>query len=57
MTRLLAAAVLLTAAVAPAFACELEKTAATEGQTRTVSSQPANDHSTPPPSTAAERKS
>jgi hypothetical protein len=58
MTRLLAAAVLLTAAIAPAFACDLEKSASTDAQKRTVASQPANDHSNSPPSgTAAERKS
>jgi hypothetical protein len=57
MTRLLAAAVFLTVAAAPAFACELEKSVSTDTQKRTVASQPANDHSTPPPRTTADRKS
>ena len=54
MTRLLAAAVLLTMAAAPAFACELEKSVSTDTQKRTVASQP--DHSTPPPSATTDRK-
>jgi hypothetical protein len=54
MTRLLAAAVLLTMAAAPAFACEIEKSVSTDTQKRTVASQP--DHSTPPPSATTDRK-
>jgi len=57
MTRLLGTAVLLTVAAVPSFACELEKSASTDTQKRTVASQPADDHSTPPPATTAERKS
>ncbi len=45
-----------TAAAAPAFAC-WQKSTSTDPQQRTVASQPTNDHSTPPPSTAAGRKS
>jgi hypothetical protein len=56
MARLLAAAVLLTVAAAPAFACDWQKSASTDAQKRTVASQPAYDHSTPPSSTAASRK-
>jgi hypothetical protein len=55
MTRLLAAAVLLATAAAPAFACDLEKSVSTDTQKRTVASQPA-DHSTPAPSTTTDRK-
>ncbi len=54
MTRLLAAAVLLTMAAAPVFACDLQKSVSTDVQKRTVASQP--DHSTPPPSTSTDRK-
>ncbi len=54
MTRLLAAAVLLTMAAAPAFACEFQKSVSADPQKRTVASQP--DHSTPPPSAATARK-
>ncbi len=56
MTRLLAAAMCLTIAAAPAFACELQKSVSTDTQKRTVASQPANDHSTPSPRTTADRK-
>ena len=57
MARLLAAAVLLTIAAAPAFACDWQKSTSNDAQQRTVASQPAYDHSTPPPNTAAGRKS
>jgi hypothetical protein len=57
MARLLAAAVLLTVAAAPSFACDGQKSTSTDAQQRTVASQPAYDHSTPPPSMAAGRKS
>jgi hypothetical protein len=53
MTRLLAAAILLTMAAAPAFACD-QKSVSTDTQKRTVASQP--DHSTPPPSATTDRK-
>jgi hypothetical protein len=56
MTRLFAAAMCLTVATAPAFACELQKSVSTDTQKRTVASQPASDHSTPPPRTTADRK-
>jgi hypothetical protein len=55
MTRLLAAAVLLTTAAMPAFACDYEKSVSTDTQKRSVASQPA-DHSTPAPSTTTDRK-
>jgi hypothetical protein len=54
MTRLLAAAVVLAMAAAPAFACEFQKSVSTDMQKRTVASQP--NHSTPPPSAATDRK-
>jgi hypothetical protein len=57
MARLLAAAMLLVAAAAPAFACELQKSAASDTQKRTATSQPAYPHSTPAPSTTTGRKS
>jgi hypothetical protein len=56
MIRLLTAAMLLAAAAAPAFACELEKSVSTDSQKRTVASQPANDHSAPPSRATADRK-
>jgi hypothetical protein len=37
MTRLIAVAVLLVAAIAPAFACELNKSAATDTQSTVAS--------------------
>jgi len=56
MTRLIAAAVLLTVAAAPAFACELQKSVSTDTQKRAIASQPA-PHQTPlPPRTTADRK-
>jgi hypothetical protein len=57
MTRLLAAAMFLTVTVAPAFACDLEKSVSADTQKRTVASQPANDHSAPPSRAKADRKS
>jgi hypothetical protein len=58
MARLLAAAVLLTVAAAPAFACDWgEKSASTDIQKRTVASQPTYNHSTPSQSTPTSRKS
>jgi hypothetical protein len=56
MTRLLVAAMCLTIAAAPAFACELEKSSSADTQKRTVASQPANNHSTPQLNTTADRK-
>jgi hypothetical protein len=57
MDRLVAAAVLLAIAVAPAFACDWQKSTSTDTQKRTVASQPAYNQSTPAPSTTAGRKS
>ena len=57
MARLLAAALLLTVAAAPAFACDWQKSTSTDTQKRTAASQPADNHSTQLPSTAAGRKS
>ena len=57
MARLLAAAVLLTVAAAPAIACDWQKSTSNDTQKRTVASQPAYNHSTPAPSTASGRKS
>ena len=56
MTRLLTAAICLTIAAAPAFACEWQKSASTDTQKRTVASQPAASHSTPLPKATADRR-
>jgi hypothetical protein len=56
MTRLFVATMCLTIATAPAFACEVEKSASTETQKNTVASQPANNHSTPQSDKAADQK-
>jgi hypothetical protein len=53
MTRLFAAAMLLTALAAPAFACEWNKSAASDQKSSTVASQPADEHSAPPASDKA----
>nr|WP_294523397.1 hypothetical protein [uncultured Rhodopila sp.] len=55
MTRLLAAAVLLAVAAAPAIACDYQKSVSTDAQKRAVASQPA-DHSTAPSRTTGDRK-
>ena len=47
MARLLAAAVLLTLAAAPAIACDWQKSTSNDTQKRTAASQPAYNHSTP----------
>ena len=57
MARLLAAALLLTVAAAPAFACDWQKSTSNDTQKRTAASQPSDNHSTPSPSTATGRKS
>ncbi len=49
MTRLFAAAVLLSIAAMPAFACEWNKSAASDTHTSTVASQPSDDHAATPP--------
>ncbi len=56
MTRLLAAALLLGLAAAPAFACEWNKSAESDGKTSTVASQPA-DQSAQPASTQGRQPS
>ncbi len=56
MTRLLAAALFLTLAAAPAFACEFQKSVSTDTQKRTIASQPAHDPSPDPSSPTANRK-
>jgi hypothetical protein len=56
MTRLIAAAMLLTVAVAPAFACELEKSASTDTKNRAVASQPATQQAPLPPRKTTDRK-
>ncbi len=56
MTRLLAAALLLAATTAPAFACDYwNKSVSTDTQSNTVASQPSNDQATPPPSTSSDQ--
>jgi hypothetical protein len=57
MARLLAAAVLLTLAAAPAIACDWQKSTSNDTQKRTAASQPAYNQSTPAPSTTSGRKS
>jgi hypothetical protein len=49
MTRLLATAVLFSVIAMPVFACEWNKSAATDNQSSTVASQPADDHAATPP--------
>ncbi len=49
MVRLFAAAVLLSVAAMPAFACEWNKSAASDTHTSTVASQPSDDHAATPP--------
>jgi hypothetical protein len=56
MTRLLAAALVLTLAAAPAFACEWNRSASVPHRTNTATSQPADDQGTPPPSTPTDQK-
>jgi hypothetical protein len=51
MTRLLTAAVLLSLATAPAFACDWNSSASTDTKPSTVAAQPDADQTTPPPST------
>ncbi len=48
MIRLFAAALLLTALAAPAFACDWNKSASTDAKQSTVASQPASDQSAQP---------
>jgi hypothetical protein len=57
MTRLLAAAMLLAVAAAPAFACDLQKSVSTDTQKRLVTSQPSSERSAPAPRSAEDRKS
>lgn len=57
MTRLLAAALILTAATAPAFACEWNKSAAAGAKPTTVAAQPADDQPAPPPATPRQKPS
>ena len=47
MTRLFAAALLLSAVAMPAFACEWNKSASSDVKSSTVASQPSGDHTTP----------
>jgi opacity protein-like surface antigen len=56
MIRLLIAAVLLTAAVAPAIACEWNQTVSTDTKSKTVASQPSDDQTTPAPTPPASQK-
>jgi hypothetical protein len=56
MTRLMIAAMLLTVSIAPAFACELEKSVSTDTKNRAVASQPGTQHAPPPPRTTTDRK-
>jgi hypothetical protein len=51
MTRLFAAALLLTAVATPVFACDWNKSAASDSKPSTVASQPADSHSATPPAT------
>ena len=56
MTRLLAAAMLLSLVAAPAFACPWQKSVSTDTAPSTVASQPADDQGTPPPVAPADQK-
>jgi hypothetical protein len=56
MTRLIAAAALLSVVAMPAFACEWNKSASTDTRSSTVASQPSDDHSAPPASPPASDK-
>jgi hypothetical protein len=56
MTRLMIAATLLTVAVTPAFACELDKSVSTDTKNRAVASQPAPQQAPVPPRTTTDRK-
>jgi len=47
MTRLFAAALLLSAVAIPAFACEWNKSASTDSQSSTVASQSSGNHTAP----------
>lgn len=47
MTRLFAAALLLSAVAMPAFACEWNKSASTDSQSSTVASQSSGTHTAP----------
>ncbi len=49
MTRLFAAAVLLSVAAMPAFACEWNKSAESDTHSSTIASQPSDDHPATPP--------
>jgi hypothetical protein len=51
MIRLLAAALFLTLAAAPAFACPWQSVT-TDSKSSTVASQPTDDQATPPPAPA-----
>jgi hypothetical protein len=56
MSRLLIAAVFVTMAAAPAFACPWSDTVSTDAKPSTVAAQPTDDHGTPPPATPADQK-
>ena len=56
MSRLSAAAILLSLVAAPAFACPWEKSVTTDTVASTVASQPADDQGIPPPVTPADQK-
>ena len=49
MTRLLAAAMLLTVVAVPAFACDWNKSVSTDTKSRAVASQSTDNHAAPPP--------
>lgn len=56
MLRLLTAAAILSVAVAPAYACEWNRSVSRDDMKRTVASQPADDHAAPPASKPAPQK-
>jgi hypothetical protein len=56
MIRLSIAAVFLTIAAAPAFACPYDQSVSTDTTPKTVASQPADDQGTPPPAAATSQK-
>jgi hypothetical protein len=56
MIRLMIATMFFTVAVAPAFACEMEKSVSTDTKNRSVASQPAPQQTPLPPRATTDRK-
>jgi hypothetical protein len=56
MTRLLAAALLLSLAAAPAMACSWNQSADADGKASKLAEQPADDQGAPPPAQTTDQK-